>query len=88
MTDILEVILSPDIPNEDFTDSRNPFEFVNDGFGAATKFHQQVLLIKNQTDIEGKATAYMCENYACKESANDIAELKSYRLQYIKIKDR
>ena len=31
--------------------------------------------IKNLTAIEGKATAYVCENYACNRPVNNIADL-------------
>ncbi|MHC4124269.1 MAG: thioredoxin domain-containing protein [Planctomycetota bacterium] len=33
--------------------------------------------VVNQTAIAGKATAYVCENFACKKPTNDINELES-----------
>ncbi len=36
-----------------------------------------VPFVKNQTAVEGMATAYVCENYACKKPITDIHELES-----------
>ena len=36
-----------------------------------------VPFVKNQTVIDGKATAYVCENYVCKNPVNDIDELEN-----------
>jgi uncharacterized protein YyaL (SSP411 family) len=35
-----------------------------------------VPFVKNLTPIKGKATAYLCENYVCKEPVNNIAEFE------------
>jgi len=35
-----------------------------------------VPFIKNQTTIDGKATAYICENYVCKKPVNNIEEFE------------
>jgi uncharacterized protein YyaL (SSP411 family) len=40
---------------------------------ADSALYNIVPFIKSQTAIEGKATAYVCENYACKEPVNDIS---------------
>jgi len=39
--------------------------------------YDAVPFIKNQTAIDGKATAYVCENYACKKPVNNIGEFES-----------
>ncbi|MGD8499506.1 MAG: thioredoxin domain-containing protein [Phycisphaerales bacterium] len=38
--------------------------------------YEIVPFMKNQTAIGGKATAYVCENYACKRPVNSIGELE------------
>jgi uncharacterized protein YyaL (SSP411 family) len=43
---------------------------------ADSALYDIVPFIKNQVAIEGKATAYVCENYVCKEPVINIAELK------------
>jgi len=40
-------------------------------------FYDIVPLVKNQTVIDGKATAYVCENYKCNKPVNDIAEFEN-----------
>jgi uncharacterized protein YyaL (SSP411 family) len=44
---------------------------------ANSALYDTVPFIKNQTTIGGKATAYVCENYTCKEPVNDIAEFEN-----------
>lgn len=39
--------------------------------------YNTVPFIKNQTAIEGKATAYVCENYVCKKPVNNIVEFEN-----------
>jgi len=41
---------------------------------ADSDLYNAVPFIKNQTAIDGKATAYVCENYACKKPVNKVAE--------------
>jgi uncharacterized protein YyaL (SSP411 family) len=36
-----------------------------------------VPFIKDQTAIDGKATAYICQNYVCRQPVNDISALES-----------
>jgi hypothetical protein len=43
---------------------------------ADSALYDIVPFIKNQTAIEGKATAYVCENYVCKEPVNNIVEFE------------
>ena len=44
---------------------------------ADSTLYQTVPFIKNQTAIEGKATAYVCENYVCKKPINNIGEFEN-----------
>ncbi len=41
-----------------------------------TAIEQIVPFIKNQTVIEGKATAYVCENYVCNQPVNNIEDFE------------
>ncbi len=41
-----------------------------------TAIEQIVPFIKNQTVIEGKATAYVCENYICNRPVNNIEDFE------------
>jgi len=43
---------------------------------AASAIEQIVPFIKNQTVIEGKATAYVCENYVCNRPVNNIEDFE------------
>jgi len=43
---------------------------------ADSALYDTVPFIKNQTTIGDKATAYVCENYVCKEPVNNIAEFE------------
>jgi uncharacterized protein YyaL (SSP411 family) len=43
---------------------------------ANSVLYKTVPFIKNQVAIEGKATAYVCENYACKKPVNNIDEFE------------
>lgn len=40
-------------------------------------FYDIVRFVKNQTVINGKATAYVCENYTCNKPVNNIAEFEN-----------
>ncbi len=42
---------------------------------AGSAIEQIVPFIKSQTSIDGKATAYVCENYVCKKAINEIDDL-------------
>jgi len=44
---------------------------------ADSALYNTVPFIKNQTAIDGKATAYVCENYVCKKPVNNIGEFES-----------
>ena len=44
---------------------------------ADSTFYNIVPFIKNHIAIKGKATAYVCENYVCKEPVNDIAKFEN-----------
>ena len=44
---------------------------------ADSTLYNTVPFIKNQTAIEGKATAYVCENYVCKRPVNNIGEFEN-----------
>ena len=44
---------------------------------ADSALYNTVPFIKNQTAIEGKATAYVCENYVCKKPVNNIGEFEN-----------
>lgn len=44
---------------------------------ADSDLYNTVPFIKNQTAIEGKATAYLCENYVCKKPVNNISEFEN-----------
>ena len=37
---------------------------------------QIVPFVKNQTAMEGKATAYVCENYICNQPVNNIEDFE------------
>ena len=44
---------------------------------ADSALYDTVPFIKNQTAIEGKATAYVCENYICKKPVSNISEFEN-----------
>ena len=41
-----------------------------------TAIEQIIPFVKNQTAIEGKATAYVCENYVCNRPVNSIEDFE------------
>jgi uncharacterized protein YyaL (SSP411 family) len=44
--------------------------------GVAGKAIEKIVpFVKNQTAIDGRATAYVCENYACKQPVSDVKKL-------------
>jgi uncharacterized protein YyaL (SSP411 family) len=55
----------------------NAVVLLHDAGKADPTLHEIVPFIKNQTAVEGKATAYVCENYACKNPVTDIREFES-----------
>jgi len=73
--------------NADAADTRQMLELIRNKFlpNAVILLHQQekadsaidktIPFIKNLTAIEGKATAYVCENYACNRPVNKIDDL-------------
>jgi len=44
---------------------------------ADSNLYNTVPFIKNHTAIDGKATAYVCENYVCKKPVNNINEFEN-----------
>ncbi|MHC4583848.1 MAG: thioredoxin domain-containing protein [Planctomycetota bacterium] len=73
--------------NADAADTQQMLELIRSKFlpNAVILLHQQekadsaidktIPFIKNLTAIEGKATAYVCENYACNRPVNNIDDL-------------
>mgnify|MGYP001591724168 CR=1 FL=1 len=55
----------------------NAVVLLHDEGKADPALYEIIPFVKNQTAIEGKATAYVCENYACKKPVNDIREFES-----------
>ncbi len=55
----------------------NAVVLLHDQDKADSSLYEVVPFLKNQTAIEGKATAYVCENYACKKPVNSVAELEN-----------
>ena len=55
----------------------NAVVLLHDPDKANSSLYEVVPFLKNQTAIEGIATAYVCENYACKKPVNSIAELET-----------
>jgi uncharacterized protein YyaL (SSP411 family) len=42
---------------------------------AGKEIEKAAPFVKEQLPINGKATAYVCENYACREPVTDLGEL-------------
>jgi len=75
--------------NADAPDVKQMLKLIHDTFlpNAVVLLHESnkvnsalyntVPFIKNQTAIEGKATAYVCENYVCKKPVNNIDEFEN-----------
>jgi uncharacterized protein YyaL (SSP411 family) len=53
----------------------NAVVLLHDHGQAGSAIEQVVPFIKSQTSIDGKATAYVCENYVCKKPINEIDDL-------------
>jgi uncharacterized protein YyaL (SSP411 family) len=54
----------------------NAVVLLHDQGKANSSLYEVVPFMKNQTAIGGKATAYVCENYACKKPVNSVSELE------------
>jgi uncharacterized protein YyaL (SSP411 family) len=55
----------------------NAVVILNERDKADSALYNTVPFIKNQTAIQGKATAYVCENYTCKKPVNNIGEFEN-----------
>jgi uncharacterized protein len=55
----------------------NSVVLFHDSDKADPALYELVPFVKNQTPVGGKATAYVCENYACKKPITDLRELES-----------
>jgi len=55
----------------------NAVILLHDRNKADTALYEAVPFVKNQTAIEGKSAAYVCENYTCKKPITDIREFES-----------
>ncbi len=55
----------------------NEVVLLHDSGKADTFLYEIVPFVRNQTAVEGKATAYVCEDYACKRPVTDIREFES-----------
>lgn len=55
---------------------------LHDSGKADTFLYEIVPFVKNQTAVEGKTTAYVCEDYACKRPVTDVRELESLLEHY------
>jgi uncharacterized protein YyaL (SSP411 family) len=54
----------------------NAVVLLHDQGKANSSLYEVVPFMKDQTAIGGKATAYVCENYACKKPVNSVGELE------------
>ncbi|MHC4702216.1 MAG: thioredoxin domain-containing protein [Planctomycetota bacterium] len=54
----------------------NAVVLLNDEDAADSSVYEVVPFMKGQTAIDGKATAYVCENYVCKKPVNRIDQLE------------
>jgi len=55
----------------------NAVVLLHDSEEADSALYEVVPFLKDQTAIEGKATAYVCENYACKKPVGSVGELEN-----------
>ncbi len=55
----------------------NAVVLVHEPDKADSALYDTVPFIKNQIAIEGKVTAYLCENYVCKKPVNNIGEFEN-----------
>jgi uncharacterized protein YyaL (SSP411 family) len=65
--EMLSLIHSKFIPNS--------IVLFHEGNGAHLPIYEIVPFIKDQIAINGRATAYVCQNYACKKPVNDVDAL-------------
>jgi uncharacterized protein YyaL (SSP411 family) len=49
---------------------------LHDQGNADTSLYELIPFVKGQTPVEGKATAYVCRNYACSEPVNSVGEFE------------
>ena len=54
----------------------NAVVLMHDQDKADSSLYEAVPFIKNQTVVQGKATAYVCRNYACNKPTNSVDELE------------
>lgn len=62
----------------------NSIVLFHEGDRADSTIYEIVPFIKNQTGINGRATAYVCRNYVCKQPVNDIDALDELLLNPMK----
>ena len=55
----------------------NAVVLLHDRRKADSSLYEVVPFLKNQTAIEDRATAYVCENYACKKPVTSVGELEN-----------
>jgi len=84
--------------NVDATDTKQMLKLLGGKFlpNAVVLLHEQdnagsniykiVPFIKNQVAIDGKATAYVCENYVCNRSVNRTDDLDKMLSDIIRVK--
>jgi uncharacterized protein YyaL (SSP411 family) len=80
-----EIVISG---NVEATDTKQMLKLIHSKFlpNAVVLLHEQdkkgtaieriIPFVKNQTTLDGKATAYVCENYVCNRPVNKIKDLK------------
>jgi len=54
----------------------NSVVLLHDQDGANSELYEAAPFVKNQTAVEGRATAYLCRNYACGRPVNTAGELE------------
>jgi uncharacterized protein YyaL (SSP411 family) len=54
----------------------NAVVLLHDQGNADTSLYELIPFVKGQTPVEGKATAYVCRNYACSEPVNSVGEFE------------
>ena len=54
----------------------NTVVLLHDQDNADSELYEAAAFVKNQTAVEGKATAYVCQNYACSKPVNSAGELE------------
>ena len=54
----------------------NAIVLLHDHRRADSTLHEMVPFIKHQVSVDGKPTAYVCENYACRQPLSDLDEFE------------